>query len=68
MNLTYTARHFAADNKTAVPVIYDAVADNNLFGRYATAATIFVFTRFNTDGIIANIETAVVNLSNLARF
>ena len=61
MHVSDSARHFASYHETTMAMVNDIVLYDHIFGGHSTVATILILTRLKTDGIIAHIESIVVD-------
>ena len=67
-DISNAAAHLTSDSESAVPVIYGAIPNHYIFRWYVSPASIFVFSRFYADRIVANIKGAVVDNNIFTRF
>ena len=68
IDVLYATRHFATYYETTVTVQYGVVFYNHILARFAASATVFIFSRFDTDSIVTGIKDIVDNQRVLARF
>ena len=68
IDILHASGHLATYHESSMPVQYCIILHNHILTRFSATATIFVFTRLDTNRIISRIKYTVDNQRILARF